>query len=162
MATHFVETPSLFFAHYTNRDYNWKIRNDGRKTKKKKKKKSRCSNDGDFGLRGRRFWRDENNGDSVPMTESWQVCTSLAKDRNSLEAVQHKAARFVHGDYRRRVSTTNILEALGWKTLEARRRASRLQLSNIQHLYYNSPYVCLSAFANCRSQFLLDRLGRCL
>ena len=22
--------------------------------------------------------------------------------------------------------------------------------------------VCLSAFANCRSQFLLDRLGRCL
>ena len=39
MATHFVETPSLFFAHYTNRDYNWKIRNDGRKTKKKKRKK---------------------------------------------------------------------------------------------------------------------------
>ena len=41
----------------------------------KRKKKSRCSNDGDFGLRGRRFWRDENDGDSVPMTESWQVCT---------------------------------------------------------------------------------------
>ena len=40
MATHFVETPSLFFAHYTNRDYNWKIRNDGRKTKKKEKKKA--------------------------------------------------------------------------------------------------------------------------
>ena len=75
MATHFVETPSLFFAHYTNRDYNWKIRNDGRKTKKKKKKKSRSSNDGDFGLRGRRYWRDENDGDSVPMTESWQVCS---------------------------------------------------------------------------------------
>ena len=35
MATHFVETPSLFFAHYTNRDYNWKIRNDGRKKRKK-------------------------------------------------------------------------------------------------------------------------------
>ena len=29
-------------------------------------------------------------------------------------------------------------------------------------LYYNSPYVCLSVFAKCRSQFLLDRLGRCL
>ena len=41
--------------------------------RKKKKKKSRCSNDGDFGLRGRRYWRDENEGDSVPMTESWQV-----------------------------------------------------------------------------------------
>ena len=43
--------------------------------RKKERKKSRCSNDGDFGLRGRRFWRDENDGDSVPMTESWQVCT---------------------------------------------------------------------------------------
>ena len=34
------------------------------------------------------------------------------------------------------------------------------------YLYYNSPYVCLSVclsvLANCRSQFLLDRLGRCL
>ena len=31
------------------------------------------------------------------------------------------------------------------------------------HLYYKfSPYVCLSMFANCRSQFLLDRPGRCL
>ena len=63
------------FALYTNRDYNWKIRNDGRKTKKKEKKAD--SNDGDFGLCGRRFWRDENDGDSVPMTESWQVCIIL-------------------------------------------------------------------------------------
>ena len=31
------------------------------------------------------------------------------------------------------------------------------------NLYYNSPLkVCLSVLANCRSQFLLDRLGRCL
>ena len=45
----------------------------GKRTKKRQK--SRCSNDGDFGLRGRRFWRDENDGDSVPMTESWQVWT---------------------------------------------------------------------------------------
>ena len=30
------------------------------------------------------------------------------------------------------------------------------------HLYYNYPYVCLSTFANCKSQFLLDRLGRCI
>ena len=40
----------------------------------RKRKKKRCSNDGDFRLRGRRFWRDENDGESVPMTESWQVC----------------------------------------------------------------------------------------
>ena len=61
--------PSLFLP--THRDYNGEIRNDGPKTKKK----SRCSNDGDFRLRGRRFWRDENDGDSVLMTESWQVCS---------------------------------------------------------------------------------------
>ena len=32
----------------------------------------------------------------------------------------------------------------------------------LSNLYYNSPYVCLSQLANCRSQCLLDRLGRCL
>ena len=54
----------------------------------------------------------------------------LAKDRISLETVQRKAARFVHGDYRRRA----ILKNLGWKTLEARRRDNRLQLMyNITH-----------------------------
>ena len=46
----------------------------------------------------------------------------LAKDRNSPEAVQRKAAIFVHGDYRRRASPTNMLNDLGWKTLDARRR----------------------------------------
>ena len=43
--------------------------------------KSRCSNDGDFRLRGWRFWRDENDGDSVLMTKSWQVCSC---DLNSM------------------------------------------------------------------------------
>ena len=33
---------------------------------------------------------------------------------------------------------------------------------NDVHLYYNYPCVSLSLFANGRSQFLLDRLGRCL
>ena len=36
---------------------------------------------------------------------------------------------------------------------------------NVVHLYYNLPFkksVCRSTFADCRSQFLLDRLGRCL
>ena len=36
----------------------------------------------------------------------------------------------------------------------------------MENLYYNFPKVCLSdclsVFANCRSQFLLDLLGRCL
>ena len=46
---------------------------------RKRMEKSRCSNDGDFCLRGRRFWRDENDGDSVLMTESWQVCVTAAQ-----------------------------------------------------------------------------------
>ena len=33
----------------------------------KRKEKKPISNDGDFGLRGRRYWRDENDGDSVPI-----------------------------------------------------------------------------------------------
>ena len=44
----------------------------------------------------------------------------LVKYLNSIEAVQRKASRFVYGDYRRR--------AIRWKTLEARRRDTRLQL----------------------------------
>ena len=58
----------------------------------------------------------------------------LIKDRNSLEAVQRKAARFVYGDYRWRASPTHMLKTLGWKNLEARRRDSRLNLMhNITH-----------------------------
>ena len=58
----------------------------------------------------------------------------LIKDRNSLEAVQRKAARFVYGGYRRRASPTHMLNTLGWKNLEARRRDSRLNLMyNITH-----------------------------
>ena len=52
---------------------------------------------------------------------------NLVLSRLTIEAVQRKAARFVHGDYRRRVSPTNMLKDLGWKALEARRRDSRLQ-----------------------------------
>ena len=33
----------------------------------------RCSKDGDFNLRGRRFWWDEKDGDSDQKPESWQV-----------------------------------------------------------------------------------------
>ena len=58
----------------------------------------------------------------------------LIKYRNSLEAVQRKAARFVYGDYRWRASPTHMLKTLGWKNLEARRRDSRLNLMyNITH-----------------------------
>ena len=58
----------------------------------------------------------------------------LIKDRNSLEAVQRKAAIFVYGDYRWRASPTHMLETLGWENLEARLRDSRLNIMyNITH-----------------------------
>ena len=58
----------------------------------------------------------------------------LVKYLNSLEAVQRKAASFVHGNYSRKANPTNMLNALGWKTLDARRRDTRLQLlHNITH-----------------------------
>ena len=42
-------------------------------------------------------------------------------------------------------------------------RISKIQIEDsLNHLYYNSPEVSLSAFANCGSQLLLVRLGRCL
>ena len=46
--------------------------------------------------------------------------------------MQHKAARFVHGDYRRRAIPTHMLNALGWKTLQARRRDTTTS-ANVQY-----------------------------
>ena len=37
-----------------------------------------------------------------------------------------------------------------------------MDYKSLLHLYYNYHYVCCSMFANCRSQFLLDRIGKCL
>ena len=61
----------------------------------RKRKKSRCSNDGDFRLRGRRFWRDENDEDSVligsyksrnrhcnrPFPPTFAICRNCQKPR---------------------------------------------------------------------------------
>ena len=33
---------------------------------------------------------------------------------------------------------------------------------SVRHLYYNSPNMRKTLLASCRSQFLLDRLGKCL
>ena len=55
----------------------------------------------------------------------------LVKNLNSLEAVQRKAARFVHG-----ITDSGLApqKALGWKTLEARRRDTKLQhMYNVTH-----------------------------
>ena len=40
---------------------------------------------------------------------------------NSLERVQHSAARFVKNDYRRNTNPADLITALGWPTIERRR-----------------------------------------
>lgn len=58
----------------------------------------------------------------------------LIRDIDMLERVQRKAARFVTGNYSRNTSVTAMMEQLGWKSLQARRRAHRLTcLYKIQH-----------------------------
>ena len=52
----------------------------------------------------------------------------LKKDIQALEAVQRRAARFTTGDYSRTSSVTEMLDMLGWKCLEERRRDARLAL----------------------------------
>ena len=52
---------------------------------------------------------------------------------NKLEMIQRKAARFVCNNYDRHASVTNMLNDLGWDTLEHRRKAARLvQMKLIQ------------------------------
>ena len=41
-------------------------------------------------------------------------------------------------------------------------RSSRQRLGHLQSHFDGCWHVCLSQLVNCRSQFLLDRLGRCL
>ena len=52
------------------------------------------------------------------------------KDKALLEAVQRRAARFVNNNYWEREpgTVTNMLNDLGWKSLEERRKNSRLAM----------------------------------
>ena len=47
----------------------------------------------------------------------------LQKDILKLESVQRRSARFVLNDYARLSSVTNMLQRLGWSTLEQRRNS---------------------------------------
>ena len=48
--------------------------------------------------------------------------------KNKLESVQRRAARFVCKDFRRQSHVSDMLRDLNWKTLEDRRKISRLIL----------------------------------
>ena len=46
--------------------------------------------------------------------------------KRNLEMIQRRAARFTLNDYSRESSVTDMLSTIGWDTLEARRKVSRL------------------------------------
>ena len=52
----------------------------------------------------------------------------LKKDIDQLEAIQRRAARFVHNDYSKYSSVTQMLRDLKWQPLVDRRRDQRLIL----------------------------------
>ena len=52
----------------------------------------------------------------------------LAKDKNSIEKVQRRAARFIKSDYSRESSVTEMIRDLGWQDLASRRKDLRLAL----------------------------------
>ena len=52
----------------------------------------------------------------------------LQKDIAALEKVQRKAARFCTNNYHPTANVTEMLEDLGWHTLEQRRNMNRLSL----------------------------------
>ena len=53
---------------------------------------------------------------------------------NKLEMVQRRAARYVHRDWRRHSSPTEMMNQLKWHTLKHRRHTARLTMMyNIQH-----------------------------
>ena len=52
----------------------------------------------------------------------------LKKDINSLDKIQRRGARFVKSDYRWRSSVTAMLDDLGWRDLDLRRKDMRLTL----------------------------------
>ena len=55
---------------------------------------------------------------------SWAPHT--ARNKQQLEGVQRRAARFVFGDYRRTSSPTDMISQLGWESLEHRRTSAKL------------------------------------
>jgi hypothetical protein len=72
---------------------------------------------------------------------AWDPHTAV--NINRLEAVQHRAARFVKRDYRRTTSMSGILKDLDWPQLCDRRRHSRLNL--FYKAYHNLSAITLSA-----------------
>ena len=77
------------------------------------------------------------------MTEAWSVTQeilSLAElnsntkqNRDGVEMVQRRAARFVLNCYERTTSVTKMLKQLDWETFELRRKRARLTMLHKMH-----------------------------
>jgi len=57
----------------------------------------------------------------IPEYGSTAWSPHTAKDKNGLESIQRRAARFVCKDYQRASSIPNMINSLGWDSLEKRR-----------------------------------------
>ena len=56
------------------------------------------------------------------------VLPYLIQDKDILDKVHRRRARFVYNDYRRDSSVTEMLESLGWDSLESRRCKSQINM----------------------------------
>ena len=65
----------------------------------------------------------------------WDPHLRSATAADNLEAMQHRAARFVCNDWRRSSSITAMLQRLQWETLQARR--SQIKLAMLQKILQN-------------------------
>ena len=54
--------------------------------------------------------------------------TQTKQHRQPIKKIQRSAARFTLNDYRRKTSTTELINKLGWETLETRRIQHQLTL----------------------------------
>ena len=58
----------------------------------------------------------------------YSVGPTPTKDIDRIENVQRRAARFIYSDYKRTSSVTAMMNELGWKPLNERRKEQRLVL----------------------------------
>ena len=84
----------------------------------------------------------------------------LQQDRDKIQAVQRRGARFVFNRYHNTSSPTEMLSSLEWETLESRRTRLRLSMFyNIHHRLVDiSPpsYICLGPVRARRSTISRD------
>ena len=71
---------------------------------------------------------------------------------NKLEMIQRKAVRFVCNDYDRHAIVTNMLNDLGWDTLEHRRKAARLVQTKLIQMGDSAIPKTLTPLATDRSR----------